>query len=369
MELLVIAVIAVVAVVAVYGGRHVSERGFSVLGPVLFWVGLFQIVALCYQYYLDRSRFDPGPEIAALKRTNATTAQILAQTKSDLDKRVDELLTASASHKAELLTTRRNESDRQATVLDRLQDIGADRRSLSIVDSVPREAVDTAAILHRHELIVREAEHLRQQHLAPASTASADNTRELLQLRDRMAVRMNEPSYAIELHPDNEMIKGRRGKYYAIDLKDAEAGIRFQFEGGRYVLDRRSDAFRSALNKFLADIVTKLQGNVSYDLLVRGSADITAFRNTRQLEPSFPYQRIKYMTAIPGGDRYSTVLGEQLIGQNIRNEDLPNLRAAFLQDLIGKNYPVQPPIVLEGAVTKKADNNDRNAEIFLFVNW
>lgn len=51
------------------------------------------------------------------------------------------------------------------------------------------------------------------------------------------------------------------------------------------------------------------------------------------------------------------------------NDDLPALRAAFMQKLIGEAYPVKATPIPEGAVTAKADDHDRDAELIKFVDW
>ena len=61
--------------------------------------------------------------------------------------------------------------------------------------------------------------------------------------------------------------------------------------------------------------------------------------------------------------------GDVQIDNAVRNADLTYLRATFLQKVIGDVYPVKAPAVLEGSVTSKASDKDRNAEIIMFVGW
>ena len=58
-----------------------------------------------------------------------------------------------------------------------------------------------------------------------------------------------------------------------------------------------------------------------------------------------------------------------LAADTVRNQDLPDLRAAFMQKLVADNYPLKTPIILEGAVSPKTDDRDRNVELILFVDW
>ena len=161
-------------------------------------------------------------------------------------------------------------------------------------------------------------------------------------------------------------IRGQPGRYYAIDMKDAKSGIRFQFEGGKYTLSRSSAEFRTALSSFVGDIMQKLHGNVRYDLYVRGSADRVPYRG--RLEPGFEFARVRYMKAVSSG-KYAGEFAERRINADISNEDLPQLRAAFLQTLVSDVYPTKPPVILEGSVSPDANVRDRNVELLLFVDW
>ena len=201
---------------------------------------------------------------------------------------------------------------------------------------------------------------------SPAQVQRQDQTRDLMQLKDRMGARLSTPSYDVEVYPDRELIGGRLGRYYVVDLKEAASGVRYYFEGGRYTISRSSAEFRTSLNAFIADVLAKMEGNVRYDLFVRGSADRKPYQG--RFEPGFEYRQVRFLRSA-GGDRYRTEPGERTIENVVRNEDLPDLRATFIRNLVAESYPVKPPVVLEGSVTPKLDNRDRNVELILFVEW
>lgn len=200
----------------------------------------------------------------------------------------------------------------------------------------------------------------------PQRSQAMDETRALISLKDQMSTRLETKNYDVELYPERELVGGRQGKYYVIDLKDAANGIRYYFEGGKYSLARGNAEFRSSLNAFIADVLKKIDGKVRYDLFVRGSADAKPYQG--RMERGLEYPSIALLRHA-GNDRYASQPSELQLASTIKNEDLPNLRAAFMRDVVAENYPVKRPMVLEGAVSAKPNDRDRNVELILFVDW
>lgn len=199
-----------------------------------------------------------------------------------------------------------------------------------------------------------------------AVSALPDQTKELTQLRDKMSARLSTPAYDVETYPDRELVSGRPGRYYVVDLKNAASGVRYYFSGGKYVLSASNQDFRASLNTFIGDILAKFEGKVRYELYVRGSADGKPYAG--QAEPGYEFRSIKYIRNL-GGDKYGLDMGERIITAQVRNEDLPDLRAAFMQKIISDAYPVKSPKILEGTVTSKTNDKDRSAELIMFVDW
>jgi hypothetical protein len=200
----------------------------------------------------------------------------------------------------------------------------------------------------------------------PAPTARMDDTRDLMQLKDSMSTRRETPSYDVEVYPDKELIGGRKGKYYVVDLKDAANGIRYYFEGGKYSIPRSDAEFRKSLNTFVADVLSKMEGKVRYDLFVRGSADKKPYSGT--FEKGLKYEQLVLLKNA-GNDRYLSEPQTVRLDQSVRNTDLPNLRAAFMRDVVAETYPIKPPLILEGAVSSNTSDRDRNVELILFADW
>jgi hypothetical protein len=220
----------------------------------------------------------------------------------------------------------------------------------------------------KYNVIERELATLRRllELTAKNRKATPDETAELMRLKDKLNTTIQTPNYDVSVYPDPELIKGRRGKYYIIDVKDAEQGARYFFQGGKYTISTRQEQFRSSLNTFVKDVLEKMQGRVEYQLMVRGSADSKPWRG--QFEQGHEYKNLRYLKSI-GGDKYVNETSDMVLGTPLNNGDLPNLRAAFLQKVVGSVYPVKEPVILQGTVSGQVNDGDRNAELILFVNW
>jgi hypothetical protein len=311
-----------------------------------------------------------GDETVRLRAdlANATRQNETLQT----DARSSKTLAERQASEIALLT--RSQSERLITLqaeIDRVVGAVADPRSGLAVETPTRAALSSASHgsathFDRVTSSIRDLATIRPKDAVPA-TRTTDQTRDLMQLRDRMGARLSTPSYDVEVYPDKELVGGRVGKYYVVDLKDAASGIRYYFDGGRYTLARGNAEFRSSLNAFIGDVLGKMQGNVRFDLFVRGSADRKPYEG--RFEQGQEITNVRYFRSL-GGDKYGREQAELKISDGIvRNKDLPNLRAAFLKGLITEIYPVKPPEVLEGNVTAADRTKDRNAELILFVEW
>jgi hypothetical protein len=302
-------------------------------------------------------------ELANVARQNETLQTDMKSTKALAERQTSDIALLTRSQSERLITL-------QAEI-DRVVGTVADPRSGLAVEVPTRAALSsashgTATHFDRVTSSIRDLATIRPKEVA-AATRTTDQTRDLMQLRDRMGARLSTPSYDVEVYPDKELVGGRVGKYYVVDLKDAASGIRYYFDGGRYTLPRGNTEFRSSLNSFIGDVLGKMQGNVRYDLFVRGSADRKPYEG--RFEQGQEITSVRYFRSL-GGDKYGKDQAELKISDGVvRNRDLPNLRAAFLKGLITDIYPVKPPEVLEGSVTTADSTKDRNAELILFVEW
>ena len=185
-------------------------------------------------------------------------------------------------------------------------------------------------------------------------------------LQTQMDGTLSTDSYDVDVLPERELISGRSGKYYVVSLKNADNAVKFTFPNGQYTLPKSNRALSKTLRSFSRDILNRLHGQVDYQLFVRGSATRSNF--TGKQANDHRYSQISYLPSL-SDNRYESSPNTQFFTQEINNNDLPNLRAAFLQELVAQSYPVKKPIILEGEVTDKLNPSDRSVSLILYVGW
>jgi hypothetical protein len=347
------------------GGFHRDSRvrapfAFLTLAGALL-LGVYSLTA-----YLGLAADSSGAD--ELNRVRARLT--LAQTESDLKQRsIDAFGIERAKLQAETAALNDQQSRHLVAVLQSIHGVqGQTSKETGEPASTMPSAIATMNNTDKYNVIERELATLRRllELTAKNRKATPDETAELMKLKDRLNTTIQTPNYDVSVYPDPELIKGKRGKYYVIDVKDAEQGARYFFQGGKYTISTRQEQFRSSLNTFVKDVLEKMQGRVEYQLMVRGSADSKPWRGA--FEQGHEYKNLRYLKAI-GGDKYVNETSDVILGAPLTNGDLPNLRAAFLQKVVGSVYPVKEPVILQGVVSEKVSDNDRNAELILFVNW
>jgi hypothetical protein len=303
-----------------------------------------------------------------LGRMRAQLAAAKTETEQK-QRRIDGFDSEKAKLQAETQALNDQQGRHLVAVLQSIHGVqGATSKDTGEPASTMPSAIATMNNTDKYNVIERELATLRRllELTAKNRKATPDETAELMKLKDRLNTTMQTPNYDVSVYPDPELIKGRRGKYYIIDVKDAEQGARYFFQGGKYTISTRQEQFRSSLNTFVKDVLEKMQGRVEYQLMVRGSADSKPWRG--QFEAGHEYKNLRYLKAI-GGDKYVNETSDIVLGTPLNNGDLPNLRAAFLQKVVGSVYPVKEPVILQGIVSDKVSDGDRNVELILFVNW
>ncbi|MEL6299101.1 MAG: hypothetical protein AAFQ45_11075 [Pseudomonadota bacterium] len=348
----------------IYMGNALRKDAVIVGGIFSMLLGVAVIGAAAWLGLAIDGGTDRGAEIAALRNDLGATETKLTNAKSEL---------AVARQQVRRMTARNQDliDVHDTRLLDTLKLARAVNPAASNVRLPERSPGEAASQARNDKLaarvkaeIARLGEQLgRKTKIEQAQPASFG---EVAKLRDRMAYGFETDHYGVQVYPDNELVGGKQGKYYVVDIKNAENGERFQFGGGKYTLSRSSKAFRNGLSVFMRDVVGKVEGNVDYVLFVRGSADSVPYRG--RFEDGYEFRSVRFMRAL-GGGKYVSEFSEQTIGDRIRNRDLPFLRAEFLKSVVSEVYPVRAPIVLEGSVTDARNKQDRNAELILYVNW
>ncbi|MBK8493055.1 MAG: hypothetical protein IPL49_19760 [Saprospirales bacterium] len=186
------------------------------------------------------------------------------------------------------------------------------------------------------------------------------------------ATQVERPYWEASVHPDNELVHGYKGKYFEISLKDAEKNAKVLFNPGKYSLDKMvfRNNYGATLGSFVNEALLYLkksdEGQVK--VFIQGSADITGQNTFRgKLEPDYLYEEITLLPLDEDREHFHREpLRLKIPANGFLNEDLPNLRARYLKEIIGAYTTKLDPIVLEGIVKEFEGKEERNAAIYLF---
>lgn len=199
----------------------------------------------------------------------------------------------------------------------------------------------------------------------PSVSSNKPNPQEaiLKQLKSNMFYGIENPSYTIQKHPADEVVQGKKGCYYIVDLKDSEGNNPVLFNIKEYELNEMSARFRESVTEFRKNILEQfIRGNKSYDLFIHGSADRGRHTALGRLNEE---KQISYLPKI-ANNQFSLNVNSMIVTEYTNNE-LPNLRASYLQNKL-QSLGIKSTI-LEGSVTSEINNTERNATVYLFVNW
>jgi hypothetical protein len=205
--------------------------------------------------------------------------------------------------------------------------------------------------------------------VAVAEPPKAPEPDEMALLKQKLSAPVTTDFYGVKLHPSNEMVQGRKGGYYVIDVKNAATKAPYRFVGGGYILGTDLPQYETSVKALIADIVGRLDGKVGYELMVRGKADAQPMKNKRPITGPFAQHAYLPLAGDGSGSYSASPVAVNLTGQVLENRHLPNLRAASLADVISRIKGNKKPEILEGTVSEKLDVADRNAEVVLYINW
>ena len=175
--------------------------------------------------------------------------------------------------------------------------------------------------------------------------------------------------YDLRIIENPEVVAGRKGKYYSVELKQAQKSKRFQFPPGDYTLRSANVPFRRALTAFVREVLGVIEGGVEYELFVRGGASATPLSRPRKLKSDFAFSRVEYLGKAGSGKYAGSVPLNRTVPASYTNTDLPFLRAAYLKHIINESYPLKRPVILESEVGTSRDRSERFAELLLYINW
>ncbi|MEM9819673.1 MAG: hypothetical protein AAF985_01320 [Bacteroidota bacterium] len=181
------------------------------------------------------------------------------------------------------------------------------------------------------------------------------------------------PYWEAVFHPDDEVVKGYKGRYFQVQLKDADKNVKLLFGPGEYYMDKADfrDNYGSTIGAFVTETLNamKKSDRSKIQLFVQGSADIVGQQTFRgKLDQNYYYEAVTVLPVDGEGEGFlSDPSTLEIPVKGFRNTDLPNLRGNFLREMIGIYSKKLQPVLLEGQVKDVANKDDRNAVIYLFI--
>ncbi|MCF8246869.1 MAG: hypothetical protein K9J37_06430 [Saprospiraceae bacterium] len=180
------------------------------------------------------------------------------------------------------------------------------------------------------------------------------------------------PYWNAVFHPDDEVVEGKKGRYFEVQLKDADKNVKLLFGPGEYFLSKADfrKKYGSTIGAFVTEALQALKktDQEKVKLYIQGGADIVGQETfSGNLDEQYLYREIKVLPMKADGERFGAMkVTKQTPEQNFRNPHLPNLRAQYLKEMILVYSKKFDPIVLEGVVKDFKDEGERNAIIYLF---
>ncbi len=180
---------------------------------------------------------------------------------------------------------------------------------------------------------------------------------------DETKLRLTSSNYNMVKRGQSELVNGKRGRYYNIALRNPADGKAFKFASASYSEIVNDAAFKQSLDRVISDIRGTFDDKRKYQIYVQGKA--SAGRYNGKMADGFDYSNLKALKNLGGS--YGPDLLEKTYGPAITNDDLPNLRGAYHQEYVGKNYNINKPIIIDGKVSKSKKANKQAVALILFV--
>ncbi|MCP4937349.1 MAG: hypothetical protein GY927_24850 [bacterium] len=180
---------------------------------------------------------------------------------------------------------------------------------------------------------------------------------------DETELRLTSGDYNMVKRNQSELVNGKRGLYYNITLRNPADGKAYKFASASYSKIVNDGAFKQSLDRVISDIRGVFDGKRNYQIYVQGKA--SAGRYNGKMAGGFDYSNVTVLEN--SGGTYGPAAVGRRHGPAITNDDLPNLRGAFLQEYIGKNYKVTLPVILDGIVSQSQKAIKQAVSIILFV--
>jgi len=172
--------------------------------------------------------------------------------------------------------------------------------------------------------------------------------------------------------PTDEYVKGNKGIYLAIDLKDSISQTIILFPSGEYSFRDNEWKVIKSLDNVKSTIWADIPKSIKYKIFIEGQADITGDKTfSRKFLHNYVFDKIDYYSTFKSFSKseiqYDSTSTTRNLFEPLKNTDLPLLRAAYLKKKLLQLDVKTKPLILEGEVTDKIGADYRNGKIILFV--
>ncbi len=178
--------------------------------------------------------------------------------------------------------------------------------------------------------------------------------------------------YNVVRMPDREVVKGKIGLYFNIDFKNPYSEKILYFEEGLYYIDIFERSYQQSLTEFDKEVLKIIRKSTKeYEIFVRGSADYSSSNFSKHLNEYYNYKNITFLKKSSNQIQYEFNEHIENVTNPYNNSNLPNLRAQFIIDKMNKyddiKFSKNKLHILDGTVTKRVNQEDRNVRIILYV--
>jgi hypothetical protein len=182
---------------------------------------------------------------------------------------------------------------------------------------------------------------------------------------------------------DARLVPGQNGVPYEVRLKNAKTKEIIHFKAGEYYIEDKSmeeqDQYWTNYQKSYSELsqlviwILHKYGNDAFHIFVQGSADRPTF-SPRPLHPGYPSEEFTQMQFLTVNTREKTVTpGGRVIPGKYNNQDLPDLRGAFIRYMMLQNNGLKPwgsrITQVGGSVKPYDDAGKRNCCIIIYIDW
>ncbi len=181
--------------------------------------------------------------------------------------------------------------------------------------------------------------------------------------------------YDAKYQAGEPLITDKKGLYFKIELKTPPIIVeKLQFNIEKYTISEFDKKFRKSVTKFKQDVedITSENGNLDYEIFIQGKADAdigTQFEKP-QVE-NYMFNSIYVLRRNQSNNNQFTFNKKLFLLNNpYRNNDLPNLRGAFIKKVLNSppnGFPKSKLHVLNGDVVDEINPTERSVTIYLYI--